>query len=283
MIPTTIQTLAKKCFNHADAVLSILDRAAELRGPAFPQETLLASVSYSRRSEAIAALELLTLEDVFEQADNIYTCHLTKDELKTLYSLIKGMTLISKDTSGQQSVEIVLTLPKQPNQLEPALRNIGPQVGLIQKTDEVFDHLAHQAQQSLIIMTPFLDDAGAKFLLRLFGKVDGDVEKIVILRFISLGPGYTKFPSGYPPIRDELKAMGVKVYDYAVKRSNDWMLETFHAKAILSDDKKAYIGSSNLDQYSLENSMELGVFLTGEPVKLVHRILKSILLISTNH
>jgi phosphatidylserine/phosphatidylglycerophosphate/cardiolipin synthase-like enzyme len=58
------------------------------------------------------------------------------------------------------------------------------------------------------------------------------------------------------------------------------LLETFHAKAILSDNNKAYIGSSNFDKYSLENSMELGAYISGEPVRLVASIIKCILSIS---
>lgn len=280
MTPESLEKLALTCFQHAEVSLSILERATTLESSAFPQETLLSSISFARRSEAIASLEHMTHEGIFSQFNDIYVCSLPKDKLKTIYLLVKGMTMIPRNAQ-KAAAEIVLTLPKPPNQLENAIRRFGPQAGMIQKTDEIFDHLAHQATRSLIVMTPFLDAAGSKLLLRLFSNARAEVEKKLILRFLSLGSEYAKYPSGYPPIREDLKAMGVKVYDYAIKRDSTTMLETFHAKTILSDDQMAYIGSSNFDQYSLENSMELGTLITGEPVKLVRCIIRSIISIST--
>jgi len=274
------EELAMTCFHHAEESLSILERVTSLSPSAFPLETLLSSVSFARRSEALAALKNMKLAGIFSHANSIYTCSLAKDQLETIYFLVKGMTLTPENPRAT-GAKIVLTPPKSPNRLEGAIKEFGPQTGLIQKTGEIFDHLAHQAVRSLIVMTPFLDKAGAKFLLRLFSNVRDGVEKKLILRFLSLGSSYSKYPSGYPLIRDDLKAMGVEVYDYAIKRENTTLLETFHAKTILSDDTMAYIGSSNFDYYSLENSMELGVFVTGDPVRLVRNIIRSILSIST--
>lgn len=276
----SLQELALKCFRHAEESLSILERATSSSPSVFPREALLSSISFARRSEALAALEHMTLAGIFNHSNSIYTCSLPKDKLEVIYLLIKGMTLTPQNPHAP-GVEIVLTLPKSPNRLENAIKEFGPQTGLIQKTDEIFDHLAHQATRSLIVMTPYLDKPGAKFLLRLFSNVRDGVEKKLILRFVSLDPTYSKYPSGYSPIRDDLKTMGVEVFDYAIKRDGTTMLETFHAKAILSDDQEAYIGSSNFDRYSLENSMELGALITGEPVGQVRFILKSILSIST--
>lgn len=279
MISNSMQKQAIMCFTHAEESLPIIERTISLNVKVFPQETLLSSISFARRSKAMAALECMRLSGIYDCKDGIYNCLLDNIELRTIYLLVKGMTLTPRNPNHARA-DIVLTLPKPPNKLEKKIKSFGPQTGLIQKTDEIFDHLARQAKNTFIIMTPFLDMTGAKNLIRLFSFVRDGVDKKLILRFLSLGPKYRKYPSGYPSIQDNLKSMKVKVYDYAISRNGSEMLETFHAKTIISDDREAYIGSSNFDQYSLENSMELGTLLTGNPVRLLHSIIKSILIIS---
>lgn len=42
---------------------------------------------------------------------------------------------------------------------------------------------------------------------------------------------------------------------------------SLHAKALVADGTQAYIGSANLTRQSLQNAVELGLYLEGEPVK----------------
>ena len=279
MISEALQKYAITCAHHAEQSLSILERAISVDTKEFSLETLIYSTSFARRSEALTTLDNMILSGIFSHKNGIYVSTLSKDNLKTIYLLLKGM-ILAPINPYEAGVKIVLTPPRSPNRLENAIKDFGPQAGLIQKTDEIFDYLSHQAKRSLIVMTPFLDTAGAELIVKLFTNTAEDIEKKLILRFLSLGPGYAKYPSGYPPIREALKDIGVEVYDYAIKRERTSMLETFHAKTILSDDNEAYVGSTNFDQYSLENSMELGTVITGEPVRLLSCIIKSIISIS---
>ena len=129
-------------------------------------------------------------------------------------------------------------------------------------------------------MTPFLDKQGAEFLLKLFSSSSSDVERRLVLRFLTKDPGHPKYPKGFDLIKTDLERYNVSVFDYAIRRENsDWM-ETFHAKAILADDSYAYIGSSNMDRYSLDNSLELGVFLTGDSVLIIKELMDGIISIS---
>lgn len=259
----------------AGTVLKILGWILERPGDRFTKEALVSSVSLSWRSEALSTLDRLVRAGIMAEADGIYSCLLSPEKINTIWLLLRGMGLASQ--LGGPEVEVVLTPPKAPNQLESTIRKLGPFSGLIQDTGEIFEHLAREARHSLVVMTPFLDEAGARFLLRLFSAVAEGGEKKLILRFLSQGKDYGKYPSGFPLIQGELAAMGVEIYDYAVKREQGDWLETFHAKAILADDRKAYIGSSNFNQFSLENSMEMGVMISGEPVRLIAQIVNSIL------
>lgn len=269
-----LEAQAKQCAEHQGTVLKILGWILERPGDRFTREALVSSVSLSWRSEALSTLDRLVQAGIMVEADGIYTCLLCPEEINAIWLLLRGMRL-APQTAGSE-VEVVLTPPKAPNKLEPAIRKLGPFSGLIQDTGEIFEHLAREARHSLVVMTPFLDEAGARLLLRLFSAATEGVEKKLILRFLSQGKDYGKYPSGFPLIQGELDAMGVDIYDYAVKRDQGDWLETFHAKAILADDRKAYIGSSNFNQFSLENSMEMGVMISGEPVRLVAKIMDSI-------
>ncbi len=187
------------------------------------------------------------------------------------------------ETKPDSKIDIVMTFPKAPNKLKSELNRIGHRKSLIRSTTETFEDLAKKSKSTFTILTPFLDDTGAEVLINLFRACPIDVKKELVLRFLSFDRSSPRYPVGYTAVEEELKALGVKVYDYALDRDNDKVLETFHAKIVLSDNKKAYIGSSNFHKYSLENSLELGVLIIGEPANIVRKLLNTIINISNKH
>lgn len=274
-----LQTLAVDFYERVDTILLILEQACLLKSEKIPRDALLSSVSFSRRSDALATLELLAEKSIFELQGSLVIRCISLQFLKQLNMLLKGMTLVPKETLDSE-VKIALTPPRPPNRLEMEVKKQGLGTGLIYKTEEVFDHMAIQAKTGFTVMTPFLDEMGSAILLELFSKVSEAVEKKLILRFISKGVSYSRFPSGYPGIKGDLEKLDVAVYDYAIARAHEPMLETFHAKVILSDENQVYLGSTNFNQYSLDNSMELGTLITGEPVRQVASIINAIIKVS---
>jgi hypothetical protein len=279
LITESLKNLALACHSHGEAPLSILNKLIQHNCSPLSKDILLSSIGFARRSDALAALEHMTSLGIFNEDSNVYYCLVSSTEVQLLYTLLMGMKLAPK-IHLDDNLTIALTPPKSPNKLEGAIKKLGPQTGLIQKTDEIFEHLASETKKSLIVMTPFLDSAGAEFLKKLYSKVTRGLEKKLILRFLSFDPSDPKYPSGYLEIKEALEDLEVEVFDYSIQRQGSKMLETFHAKAILSDNNKAYIGSSNFDKFSLENSMELGAYISGDPVRLVANIINSILSIS---
>lgn len=168
-----------------------------------------------------------------------------------------------------------MTTPKEPSLLKKELSKLGANKSLIKWTAEAFEDLIRKAEKEVIIMTPFLDKAGASFLLRLVQAKKPEVNMTVILRFLD-----SKNSEIYGELRGELSSANVKVVDYSIEREGTKWLETFHAKVILADDHYCYLGSSNLDKYSIENSMELGALITGESVRLLKKLLDIIISIS---
>lgn len=116
-------------------------------------------------------------------------------------------------------------------------------------------------------------------MLNLFDSVGSDIQKELILRFLD-DPNKPSYPEGYPIISKELSILGVKAYDFALPRSNHKSLETFHAKAIGIDNNRIYVGLSNMNWASKENSMEMGVILRGETASRLFKVIDKILLIS---
>jgi phosphatidylserine/phosphatidylglycerophosphate/cardiolipin synthase-like enzyme len=73
---------------------------------------------------------------------------------------------------------------------------------------------------------------------------------------------------------------GVKIFGYSIAHDPGLRtptVETFHAKILLADDDKAYIGSANMTRWSRDFSMECGVIIRGPAVKPVATLLDAIL------
>lgn len=167
-------------------------------------------------------------------------------------------------------VEVVLTKPARPSALETALRAAGyDQVGVVD-TGELFRSMACAAKICFTVMTPFLDDVGAAAVIDLFSRTEPAVERRLIVRGTSEGP-----PSGLIGAAAALRDLRVGVCDYRLERENG-SNETFHAKVVLTDRDWAYVGSSNMTQWSLAYSMELGVCLKGRAAGRIARVLDAV-------
>ena len=178
------------------------------------------------------------------------------------------------------SVKVVLTKPAKPSRLEAELEGFGWKVAELESTTEAFLGLASSASERIVVMTPFLDLAGAEWLVRLLERAPARVSRIVVLRHLS-DPSHPSYPTGYSEIRSRLKELSTKVFDYSLPRIGGPGLETFHAKVVVRDHTHVYVGSSNMNKASLDYSMELGVLLTGEAATEVTRIIDAILSVAS--
>jgi phosphatidylserine/phosphatidylglycerophosphate/cardiolipin synthase-like enzyme len=70
------------------------------------------------------------------------------------------------------------------------------------------------------------------------------------------------------------------VFEYALAAPLPSGRETFHAKLVLADDTRAYIGSSNLQASALERSLELGVIVSGDTCRHLHRVLSAVMAVA---
>ena len=274
-----MQDTALKLANRAMPAAKVIRVLAEF-GPELSKTQILSELTHSQRSDALFTLGTLVDSRVLEENGHIFKLKKPRQWFRDLSFILEGIHLTTEQFNSEQKPEIVLTRPKEPSELDKALKVSGPKIVRIQETKNAFRDMADQASNRFVVMTPFLDSEGAVWLQDLFSLVDEGVEKILILRFLHKGPNDRNYPQGYSTIAQFLIENGVKVYDFAVTRPGTQFLETFHAKSILVDQKVAYVGSANMNKYSLDNSMEMGVLLKGETVNLVSVILNAILDIS---
>jgi phosphatidylserine/phosphatidylglycerophosphate/cardiolipin synthase-like enzyme len=181
--------------------------------------------------------------------------------------------------SDVTTARVVLTKPPRPSALENELTNLGWRTADLEATEHAFRAMVQEARARVVVMTPFFDERGARWLQELFDNVAVGVSAILVLRSLedTMRPDY---PTGYPSIAPWLKAKGVQVYNYSAPRLDGRGRETFHAKVVLCDSDRAYVGSTNLTTASLEHSMEMGVALTGKAAADVAVIIRAVLAVA---
>lgn len=193
-------------------------------------------------------------------------------------AFLQGFAYAQHQQRDLNQVEITLSPPSRPSRLMEILPKQGfAWAGLHETKDNLID-LASRSVNRLVIVSPFIDDAGLDWIAQLFNTAAPDVKRILIVRGAdsrvkALLRGRTQF----------FQNCDAKLYSYAVPRSggdSPLGIETFHAKIVLADRDKAYIGSSNMNLASREISMECGVTLTGPCVRPVAALIDTIISIS---
>ena len=76
-------------------------------------------------------------------------------------------------------------------------------------------------------------------------------------------------PAGLRHVAAELAALDVRVLSFRIERADAAGNETSHAKVVLADDHTAYVGSLNMNRWSLAFSLELGVCVKGRSARLI--------------
>ena len=270
----TFRCLAK----HSNAVISILNLYLEGATEHFSREYLLENTAFTNRSKIIGAINALSDQNILVETNGALGINLSTPDQIALKYLLQGR-LWAKEMDGSE-LSIVMTAPKAPSTFKSELATLGHKRSLINGTQETFEDLARKSMKKFTVMSPFLDELGAEHLVALFEACAENVEKELILRFLSEPHSSPRFPTGFLAIRDKLTELGVSVFDYSIERPGSNLLETFHAKVMICDSEYAYLGSSNFHKYSIENSMELGALITGPSVNILRNLLDVIVSIS---
>jgi hypothetical protein len=196
--------------------------------------------------------------------------------LSRLAANFEGIAHYLRVHQDHDVVRLVLTEPGENSSLRREIDRRGLPPRLFQ-TRDAFMNLAHSAQHSVIVLVPFIDDEGARFLIELFSACRNNVSLTLICRPLSeahCGPAFRKQ-------KDHFRRLKVSVYEYALPSLLPSRRETFHAKIVLADDAAYYVGSSNFMGSSLERSLEAGAIVHGQSAKDLHSVMLALKSVAT--
>ncbi|MGD9668846.1 MAG: phospholipase D-like domain-containing protein [Hyphomicrobiaceae bacterium] len=176
-------------------------------------------------------------------------------------------------------VEITLSPPAHPSRLMELLpKSNFSWAGLYHTTDSLAQ-LASEAVRRFVIASPFIDREGLDWVESLFAATTKrPVQRTLIVR------GMKEADKLQLQARERaFRELGVSVFRYYIEHDpavRPAGYESFHAKLLLADDDKAYVGSSNMTSASRDYSMECGVIIRGPGAKPVAALVDTILRIS---
>ena len=205
----------------------------------------------------------------------------SKSESLLHAAVLRGVAYAKYRQRDSNEIDITLSPPAHPSRLMEILPKQGFAWTRLYDTKDSLVELASQAQRRLVIVSPFLDAEGLRWIVQLFeATAEKAVDRMLIVR-------------GRDRVENEvlcnqqsrLSSENISVLSYAITHDPAFRspaIETFHAKILLADNDKAYIGSANMTRWSRDFSMECGVILKGPSVKPVATLVEAIMKVS-NH
>lgn len=208
-----------------------------------------------------------------------WQCDYAPVELKRLAQLLSGADHFRRMRLNPAAIELAVTMPLTPSYLDKELAATLGRPGGYLTTTAAFTRLAQAASQRLVVMSPFIDAGGFRWLRRMFEAAQPQCQKVAVLRnadqyAVELGVQHAEW----------LRALRVCVRDYhlphAAESGRALPIETFHAKVIVADESLAYVGSANLLTSSEGLSLETGFLVEGAAAVQVARLVDAVLRIA---
>ncbi len=213
---------------------------------------------------------------VFEKTTPLTWCTRDRALAEELAPWLQGARLyrtrVHKDTD---IVDVVLTKPPAPSQVSAQLESILQNSLGFKDTRQLLPAIAESAHVSFGVMTPYFDEVGARIVLNLFERTPA-ADRYLVLRTNKEGVP----PLALAAVREDLSRLGVAVLNFRLDRLDAPGNETFHAKVVLADDAAAYVGSSNMNQWSFEYSLELGLYVRGRAAARIAAVLSAVRAVS---
>jgi phosphatidylserine/phosphatidylglycerophosphate/cardiolipin synthase-like enzyme len=216
---------------------------------------------------------------VLREAAEGYALAVNREEMLVHAAVLRGVAYANYRHQDSNEIEITLSPPAYPSRLMEILPKQGFAWTRLYNTKDSLVELASAARQRFVIISPFLDDEGLEWIGQLFDATAGQpIQRTLIVRGRD-----AKETEALRSRQPELAAKRVKILTYAIVHDpalRSIPVETFHAKILLSDLDKAYIGSSNMNRWSRDFSMECGVVIRGPGVRPVATLVDALLQIA---
>lgn len=169
-------------------------------------------------------------------------------------------------------VELIATLPDNLPLDSEIRRSIASLAAALHR-------LITEAEREIIILNPFFEQAGFDRLASALLAAARRGTAITIISHRLTDPTSTNHTVMSRLVRraaaDSLNDR-FSFYEYQQGEAGHIVLAS-HAKVLLADGEKAYIGSANLTEYGMARRVEIGVLLQGPQVKHLRLVLKAIM------
>lgn len=202
-----------------------------------------------------------------------------KNDALRYAAVLRGVAYARYRQRDANQVEITLSPPAHPSRLMEILPKQGFSWTRLYDTKDSLIELASQAERRLVIISPFLDVEGIEWIEQLFeATTKKSIERTIIVR----GRDQTE-TDVLRKHHSQLAAWNAKILTYAISHHPAFRspaVETFHAKILLADGDKAYIGSANMTRWSRDFSLECGVIVRGPSVKPIATLVEAMIKIS---
>lgn len=235
-------------------------------------------IAQSRTGEALSFLRALASLNLAQQASELSWRITDTSVLEELAPMLQAIHFYRNEIHRDaDAVDVVLTKPPNPSVLTKTLEGMLLGTWGLLDTCEVLPSIAESALERFVVMTPFLDEVGGEILLALFRQVASPVRKQLILRTTADGA----LPVGYVAVEVALAELGVEVFNFRLETPEGKGTETFHAKVVLADSRSAYVGSSNMNKWSFQYSLELGLLVSGQAAGRIGQVVDAVIKEST--
>jgi hypothetical protein len=234
----------------------------------------LACVSTAGLGRLRTALHVAREAGLVEQVDEFsWRLILPADTCAALALMLKGVALyVSKVHQDVDQVAVVLSKPPEPSAFSTALAQSMRGDWGIQLTSDALERLAEGATTRFVVMTPYTDESGIGRVISLFEATAPKVRRVLIVRDASVAELVS--------VQEKLAGLSVEVHEFRLAKQAG-QNETFHAKVVCSDDNHCYVGSSNMNTWSFNYSLELGFVVQGQAARRTAEIINAVLSVST--
>lgn len=239
-----------------------------------------ARITTSEKSRFKKVMAHLSEKNLVVKEDSGWRAIRTSQRYQNSAMLLEGAFYADKLREKEKHIQLALTLPLKPSELQKHLPNKGFLLANMSDTDTCFQSIALSAKSEFTIMTPFLDKVGVLWVKELFElTAEKDIKRTLVIR------DYEKCKQQLRQIREAIERLDIKIIDYLIeyqdaeaKRNQSY--ETFHAKIVLADDTVAYIGSANMLESSQIRSLEAGVVIKDHSAVYLKELIDSVKFVS---
>ncbi|MFW9939415.1 MAG: phospholipase D family protein [Candidatus Thorarchaeota archaeon] len=134
-----------------------------------------------------------------------------------------------------------------------------------------FEKLFQSAQKSIKICSPFIDWNGFRYFKDiLISKAKKKVNIQILSREIEKQKNFYKFQELeriYTFFKDNFLTPFVDIRNYYFETEDKRLASSIHAKLIIIDNERAYVGSGEIRENSFKKNLEIGVILSGKKIE----------------